>query len=240
MGANVVRVLIVDDEPLQRLNIRTALKQSGLPLQWGADAGDGQEALDWLSGQPIGPEQPPVVVVMDVGLPGVDGVAVTRRIRQRWPQGVHIIMLTSHGDEETFMAAFQAGANGFCLKETPMPLLMTLIEQTAQGACWVDPKLTPVLWRQLQGGGRLPVEWHTAPSQPTETDPGLLRPLGLLTQREMDVLRLLALGKSNQEMASELMVSLNTVKTHLKNVFSKLGVKDRTEAALLAQRTPGL
>jgi two-component system, NarL family, response regulator LiaR len=234
-------VLLVEDDGLMRLSLAATLQRRlPNPFVVVGQATNGQEALDWLAANPL-----PHVVVMDVGMPMMDGVEATRRLKLRWPT-VPVVMLTSHEEPATLLGAFGAGAQAYCLKDTAPDLLCTIVEQAIAGACWVDPKLAPILLGALavqpspsmgsavKADGTGGVGGGSGQGRVSTTSHEPVAMLGLLTEREMDVLRLLAVGMTNQAMAQTLVVSLNTVKTHMKNIFSKLGVEDRTEAALLA------
>ena len=209
-----IQVLIVEDSELTRLSLRTTLKQSANLALWD-EAEDGHEALALLIGGET--KQPgPDVIVMDVGLPGLDGIQTTQKLKQHHPD-IPVVMLTSHQAKNEVLEAFQAGASSYALKDTPPETLLDVIEQTAGGATWLDPQIAQVILGQLR------------PASPEQAAKQFD-----LTERETDVLKLIAEGKTNQEISNELIISLNTVKTHLKNVFGKLGVDDRTAAALKA------
>lgn len=205
-------MLVVDDSKLTRLSLKTTLNQGGADLCWVGEAEDGREALQQV--QALQPD----VVLMDIGMPVLDGIAATQQLRQSHPE-LKIIMLTSHEEERAILDAFKSGATSYCLKETSPAMLGQVIRMTNNGACWIDPKIAGVFIRQVQ-----PVTVAASTMQ------------NPLTERELDVLRLLSEGKNNQEISEGLCISMNTVKTHLKNIFMKLEVEDRTAAALKALR----
>jgi DNA-binding NarL/FixJ family response regulator len=222
-------VLVVDDDALFRFGVLTQLQQAKAPGQVPAwqvvgDVADGREALAWLAAHPL-----PSVVLMDVGMPNLDGIETTRRLKQQWPQAV-VALLTSHAETSLFQSAFSVGAQAYMLKESPLAWLPTVLTQVAQGASWIDPALTPLLMRLLAHGE--PVMGVREPL--AHDDEGLPSPLQLLTPKEMAVLRGLCEGYNNAHLAEYLNVSLNTLKTHLKSIFMKLGVADRTEAVVWA------
>lgn len=213
-----IRVLIVDDSRLTRLSIRTTLKTVQNEIELVGEAEDGNQAVE------IAGSLRPQVILMDIGMPIMDGVRATQAIKKKYPE-IKVIMLTSHEDEEDVLDAFNSGANSYCLKETPPEMLLHVIKSTAHGACWIDPKIVRIVMSQLQPNDRMP---HESAINPENSG------LCLLTEREVDVLKLVTQGLNNAEISDRLCISMNTVKTHLKNIFQKLEVEDRTAAALKA------
>lgn len=213
-----IRVLIVDDSRLTRLSIRTTLKAVQNEIELVGEAEDGNQAVQMAG------NVHPQIILMDIGMPIMDGVRATQTIKKKYPE-IKVIMLTSHEDEEDVLDAFNSGANSYCLKETPPEMLVHVIKSTAHGACWIDPKIVRIVMSQLQPNDR------TLPDiSPNPENSGLC----LLTEREVDVLKLVTQGLNNAEISDRLCISMNTVKTHLKNIFQKLEVEDRTAAALKA------
>jgi DNA-binding NarL/FixJ family response regulator len=212
-----VRVLLVDDSRLTRIGIKTTLKTVQHEIELVGEAEDGAQAVEMAN------TLKPHVILMDIGMPIMDGVRATQNIKNKHPE-VKVVMLTSHTDEAAVLDAFSSGANSYCLKETPPEMLVHVIKSTAHGACWIDPKIARIVMSQLQPNDR-------SPNQPAPSDnPGVC----LLTEREVDVLKLITQGLNNAEISERLYISMNTVKTHLKNIFQKLAVEDRTAAALKA------
>jgi DNA-binding NarL/FixJ family response regulator len=204
-----IRVLIVDDQPLMRAGFKSVLEASG-QIEVVAEAAGGEEAVERAR------LHDPDVVLMDVRMPGMDGIEATRRMpRQK------VLILTTFGLDEYIIDALRAGASGFLLKDAPVEQLLAAVTAVAAG----DAQLSPAVTRRLldQVARRLP-----APVAHQDNA------LGDLTQREREVLRLLALGLSNAEIAEALVVSEPTVKTHVSNVLRKLGLRDRVQAVIYA------
>ncbi len=214
-----IRVLVVDDSRLTRMSIRTTLKAASESVELVGEAEEGSQAVDMTG------KLRPDVVLMDIGMPIMDGVRATQAIKCQYPE-VKVVMLTSHEEESDVLDAFNCGANSYCLKETPPEMLVNVILSTAHGACWIDPKIARIVMSQLPGNH------DEAPAGEAEGSGGLT----LLTEREIDVLKLVTQGLNNAEISDRLCISMNTVKTHLKNIFQKLEVEDRTAAALKALR----
>jgi DNA-binding NarL/FixJ family response regulator len=204
----VIRVLIADDQPLMRAGFRTVLEATG-GISVVGEAGDGEAALRAAA------ELQPDVVLMDIRMPGMDGIEATRRMPQR-----RVLVLTTYGLDETIVDALRAGASGFLTKDAPAQDLVAAVRAVAAG----DAVLSPAATRRLldRVGRRLP---PVAPAP--QGDAGL-------TERELDVLRLLAAGMSNAEIAEALVVAEPTVKTHVSNLLGKLGLRDRVQAVIYA------
>jgi DNA-binding NarL/FixJ family response regulator len=211
----VTTVLLVDDEPLVRLGFSMVLAAHD-DLQVVGEAGNGAEAVE-LAGR-----LRPDVVVMDVRMPVLDGVAATRRIVSAGLPS-RIVVLTTFDLDEYAFAALQAGASGFLLKNTEPAVLVAAIRTVARGDAVVAPRVTRRLLETF--AGQLPTADRTA-------DPRLAR----LTDREREVLVQVATGRSNAEIAAELTLSELTVKTHVGRILTKLELRDRTQAAILAYR----
>jgi DNA-binding NarL/FixJ family response regulator len=204
----VIRVLIADDHGVVRAGLSRLV---GAPedMEVVATAGGGTEAVE-----AIGRERPDVVL-MDLSMPGLDGIAATRAALARAP-GTRVVMLTSFSDRERIVEAIDAGAVGYLLKDAEPEELLAGIRAAARG----ESPLAPKAAAELLSGRRDPV-----PSP----DPAL-------TAREREILALLGQGRSNKVIARELEIAEQTVKNHLSRIFQALGVSDRTQAALWAQR----
>ena len=211
----MTKILIADDDGLVRMGLRVVL--DGEPdMEVVGEAEDGQQAIDLVA------ELQPDLVIMDIRMPNLDGLAATRRITGAGEHAPAVLVLTTFELDEYVYEALRAGAAGFMLKRVPPADLLEAVRVVASGESMVFPTAT----RRL-------VERFAAPS-PT---PEQMRAIGSLTERESDVLRLLAQGHSNREMSEELFVGMETVKSHVGSVLMKLGVRDRTQAVITAYET---
>jgi DNA-binding NarL/FixJ family response regulator len=208
-----IRVAVVDDQEVVRSGF-AALLETQADLQVVGIAGDGAEAIDLCR------EQHPDVVLMDVRMPTMDGLEATRRIVAELGAGARVLMLTTFDLDEYVYEALGAGASGFLLKDATAEALFEAVRVVASG----DALLAPSVTRRLIGEfSRL------RPSVPVQPDR-----LRELTPRETDVLRRVAEGLSNREIAERLVVSEETVKTHVSRVLTKLGLRDRAQAVVVA------
>lgn len=207
-----IRVLIVDDSKLTVVGLKTTLNQFNDITVIG-EANDGQDGIK------ITQELKPDIILMDIGMPILDGIKATRELKKLKDLSAKIIMLTSHEGEQEVLDAMSAGANSYCMKDVDPEVLVAVIKSTYDGASWLDPRIAQiVLDKFVDKFGKFLKSDKTAD----------------LTEREVDVLNLIAKGCSNQEISDKLCISLNTVKTHIKNIFQKLEVEDRTQAAMKA------
>jgi two-component system, NarL family, response regulator LiaR len=207
-----IRVLIVDDHAVVREGLRTFLElQDGIEIA--GEAGDGAQAIKLAS------ELEPDVILMDLVMPGVDGVTAMRAVRKRSPRS-RVIVLTSFLDDERLMPAIEAGADGYLLKDVEPSELARAIRTAQTGEAMIAPSVAGRLLRTL-----------SRPRSASTVD------ADRLTRREREVLELIAAGRSNKRIAFELGIAEKTVKTHVGHVFAKLGVTDRTQAALIAVRS---
>ncbi|MEZ4642094.1 MAG: response regulator transcription factor [Chloroflexota bacterium] len=215
-----VTVLIVDDQRLIREGISSLLGiQEGVEVV--GTAVNGQEAIT------LAQKQRPNVVLMDVRMPVMDGITATAHIRRQLPE-CQVLMLTTFDDEEYVIRSLQAGASGYLLKDIPAGELAQAIRLTHAGIYQLDPavagKLVGVLgkWKDDEGQETAVLDDQTLAKQHD------------LTGRELEVLRLIATGATNREIADELVVSEGTVKNHVSNILSRLGLRDRIQAAIYA------
>ena len=208
------RVLIVDDQPLIRQGFSLILAAQP-DLDVVGDAADGGAALAAVDA--LAPD----VVLMDIRMPGLDGIEATRRLAGR-PEGPRVLMLTTFDLDEYVTDALAAGASGFVLKDATPEELVHAVRVVAAGDALLSPAVTARLIERL-----LP-----APSARPPVAPGA--DLATLTEREVEVLELVARGRSNTEIASDLWISEATVKTHVSHVLAKLGLRDRVQAVIAA------
>jgi DNA-binding NarL/FixJ family response regulator len=203
--------MLVDDQHLVRAGlVRILSAEEGFVIT--AECQDGNEVLAALDSAHAD------VILMDIRMRGMDGVEATRRVRER--DGPPVLVLTTFDDDEVLWGAIEAGAAGFVLKEATAEQLIAAARAVATGGSWLDPVVTPRV-----------LEAYRATVLPRLREAGKV---ALLTERELDVLREMATGASNSEIAGRLFVSEATVKTHVGAIFMKLGVRDRAGAIVFA------
>ena len=204
-----ITVMIVDDHEMVRRGARGYLEAQP-DISVVAEAESGAEAVR------LARENVPDVVLMDLVMPGMDGVEATRQVKDVSPR-TRIIILTSYHEDEHIFPALQAGAISYLLKDVKAPELVEAIQRAAKGEATLHPRVAARLIKQLSSG--MSEQGHLF----TE-----------LTEREMEVLRLIARGSTNQKIAEQLVISIGTVKGHISNILSKLHLADRTQAAVFA------
>jgi len=210
----VIRVLLVDDQELVRAGLgRIFRSRAGFEIVGECEDGDQVEAA--------AARTEPDVIVMDIRMRRVDGAEATRRLRQR-EDAPPVLVLTTYDDDDTLAAALRAGAAGFQLKDAPGEELQQAVRAVAEGGSWLDPDIC----------GRVLTAYRATQLGPAAGAAG--DGLARLTSREADVLRLVARGANNVEIAGELGISEVTVKTHIGHLFTKLGVRDRAAAIVWA------
>jgi NarL family two-component system response regulator LiaR len=214
-----IRVLIVDDHEVVRQGLRTFLElhddPGGPMIEVVGEAANGVEAVE------LSESLQPDIVLLDLVMPEMDGIKATTKIIERAPQ-TRVIILTSFGEEDKVVPAIRAGAQGYLLKDISPDGLAQAIYDAYRGEVQLHPKAAQKLMSAVSKPG------ETSSSQPGR------RGLDDLTSREQDVMQLIADGKTNQEIADELVISESTVKTHVSNILSKLHLKDRTQIAIYA------
>lgn len=220
------RVLLCDDQRLIRQGLRLLLDgDAGIVIV--GEAADGLEAIQ--QAQAAHPD----VVLMDLRMPNVDGVQATRRLRDLLPTAA-VLILTTYADDELMLAALRAGAKGYVLKDADAADLVAAIHAVRRGGIWLQTPEAAALLARLAASALPPdapsAAKPTAPSQPLSSPPAGLTP------RELDVVRLIALGHDNRHIAAVLVVSEATVKTHINNIFGKLSVTDRGQVVAFAYR----
>ena len=205
----MVRVLICDDQAVVREGLAAILSTDD-EIEVVGLASNGEEA------NLLAAERQPDVVLMDLKMPVMNGVQATQRLKLRQP-GVHVVILTTYEDDVWVFDAIRAGADGYLLKDTRRDDLLAAIKGTAAGRSFLDPAITGKIMRQVAAG----------PAAPAEAASGA----GAFTERELEVLRLIALGYSNPEIAAQLYLAAGTVRNYVSVILQKLGVEDRTQAA---------
>ncbi len=209
--SEAVKVLIADDHALVRKGL-LALLEAKLDVQVVGEATDGIEAVRMAG------SCSPDIILMDLEMPRKDGIIAIKEIRRQLPQS-KILVLTSYTDDQRVIAAIRAGANGYLLKTSTPDDLMRAIREVLQGRMPLDPEITSTVVRELE--------------RPAETPP--TRPENL-SNREIDVIRLIAKGYPNRQIAEELLISDRTVSTHVGRILKKLQLENRTQIALYALR----
>ncbi len=209
-----IRALVVDDHDLFRAGLSSLLaSQPDIHVLGQASGGH--------MGVRLASELRPDVVLMDLQMPDLEGHHATRQILARDPS-TRVVVLTVLSDDEDVIAALEAGACGFLAKDTPIDDVIIAVRAAAQGAAWLSPRAAEIVLTRLR---------QTQPNQPTERDP-----MGELSSRELDVLRLIARGLENAQIAETLNISPRTAKNHVSNILAKLGLPSRVQAAVYAVR----
>ncbi|MFZ0042867.1 MAG: response regulator transcription factor [Solirubrobacteraceae bacterium] len=219
MASDGIRVLVVDDHAVVREGLRAFLElQEGINVV--GEAADGKQAIE--QAQALQPD----VILMDLVMPGLDGIGAMRAVHKLLPE-IRVIVLTSFLDDERLKPALQAGAAGYLLKDVEPSELARAVRSACADEAMIDPTVAARLLRTLSepGGGV---------GGAGILDGGGAEPGASLTRREREVLALIAHGRSNKRIAFELGIAEKTVKTHVGHVLAKLGVSDRTQAAVLA------
>jgi DNA-binding NarL/FixJ family response regulator len=228
---HIVRVLVVDDQRLMRDGIASLLEiQDAIEVV--GTASNGKEALEKAA------SLRPDVILMDVRMPVMDGVVATGQVRRELPS-CRILMLTTFDDEEYVIDALQAGASGYLLKDLPAPDLASAVQAVYKGIYQLDPEVASKVIASLSrsqtfDSARQAVSVSSTSSTMSDAGTPSPRPADL-TGREVEVLRLIAKGATNREIAEQLVISEGTVKNHISNILSRLGLRDRTQAAIYAR-----
>ena len=211
---NRIKILLVDDQPLFREGLRTLLSVH-LDFEVVGEAGNGEEAIK------LAHSFHPLVVLMDLQMPVLDGVAATRRLHEEQPD-CRVIVLTTFDDDEMVFDGLRAGAVGYLLKDAPSEKLAEAIRVAARGETFLQPSVA----------AKVVAEFARLSRKTVATANPVIEPL---SEREIEVLRLIAQGASNREIAGALFLAEGTVKNHVTNILGKLEARDRTQAALKAR-----
>lgn len=211
-----INVLIVEDHSLTRFGLKTALEAHD---SFGEiyEAENGERCIEAVI------EFKPDLVIMDLGLPGINGIEATRQIKS-FDEKIKVLVLTSHKNEDEVWDSLSAGANAYCMKDIEPDRLIHVIEFVNEGAAWLDPAVANTVLKAITKNK------STKLSEEIDKNKEKVQ----LTDRELDVLRLIVDGYSNQEISEKLLVSIHTTKAHVCNILQKLSVEDRTQAAIKA------
>jgi DNA-binding NarL/FixJ family response regulator len=205
-----LKILIVEDDPMMQLGLEQVLSDHPQFEVIG-------QAEDGYRGVQMAQQLKPDLIVMDIGLPRLDGIAATEQIKQAMPE-MRVVMLTSHTADTEILAALSAGADAYCIKGTSVEQLLAAIDAAQTGALYLDPQIARIVVNNLK---------------PPAPDTNIAN----LSQREVEILKLIVDGLSNTEIAALLYLSPNTIKTHVKGIMNKLAVDDRVQAAVIALRS---
>lgn len=254
-----IKVALVEDHKLTRMGLRAALQQQD-DMECVGEAASGKSGLALLM------DTQPDVAIVDIGLPDMDGIEMVTRFRKSFSEAkasddgsgksesfpTRILMLTMHDSEKTVMAAFSAGADSYCMKQTELDDLVVAIRETYDGNAWIDPAIANIVLRQArqaretanpsdvsdrnqkQEGGNPSAD--TVTIQAVEPEYAQIIESYPLTDRELEILQLIVTGGSNAAIAEKLFITVGTVKTHVRNILNKLSASDRTQAAVRALR----
>ncbi|MBW4524238.1 MAG: response regulator transcription factor [Phormidium tanganyikae FI6-MK23] len=231
----MIRVILIEDHDLTRVGIRAALQQrEGFEVI--GDARDAKSGLRLLR------TSQPDVAIVDIGLPDSTGIDLTQQFKQAQAAGespnTKILIMTMQDSEDTVLAAFAAGADSYCMKDASIDKLAQAIETTASGNAWIDPAIARVVLHQTQkaySSSRQSPEAATISINRLSDEDFI--PAYPLTERELEVLKLIVDGCSNAQIAEKLYITVGTVKTHVRNILNKLCADDRTQVAVRALRT---
>jgi DNA-binding NarL/FixJ family response regulator len=211
----MIRVLIAEDQQIVRLGLKAALTKTG-EFEVVAEAATGLDLID------LAKKIQPEVLIVDINLPGINGIDATKAIKKELPNS-RVVMFTGYGDDNSVFGALAAGADSYVLKDSSITKLFLAIKTVVSGSCWLDGQIAP---RILIASAE---KYEAKAAQEKEAFD-----VSILSEREKEVLQLIAKGKGNQEIADTLYLSIDTVKSHVRHIMQKLGVESRTEAAIKA------
>lgn len=222
---NDIKIALVEDHDLTRVGMRATLQQQGFSVI--GEASNGTDGLRLIT------TAKPDIAIVDIGLPDIDGIELTKRfkkIQEETGATTKILILTLQDSEEIVMAAFAAGADSYCMKDVKQDQLVEALRTTCEGNAWIDPAIARIVLKQSQKANK-----------PSGIGSGLRDGEMIqsypLTERELEVLKLIVDGHSNASIADKLFITVGTVKTHVRNILNKLCADDRTQAAVRALRT---
>src|SRR5215203_1565329 len=213
-----MRLAVVDDHELARESLKNMLMDES-DIEVVGEASNGRQALLLCS------RLRPDLILMDVRMPEMDGLAATKEVKQRYP-GVSVMMLTMHENPDYLLEALKAGAAGYVLKDAPQEEIIEAVRRVRNGESPMDSELAARLLRRLASEREVRRGTHDSHTFAYETEP--------LTPRELEVLGLMKLGRTNREIAADLVISLGTAKNHVEHIMAKLRVSDRTQAVVRA------
>lgn len=214
MSSTTIKILLVEDDELFRLGLRVRLQQE-IGLEIIAEAEDGETAIDLVNKHSLD------VVLLDIGLPGIGGIEACYQIKQKYPN-LPVLVLTSHSQKSLITQLITAGAQGYCLKGVAAETLVLALRSVAAGASWWDEIATQEIRSSVTGNSSY---------SPLENSSKTINPL---THREVEILQLLAAGKTNHQIAEILYITTGTVRVHVHAILHKLGVSDRQTAVTVA------
>ena len=230
-----IRITLIEDHDLTRVGMKTALQQRP-GFQVIGEAANGADGLRLLNAAR------PDVAIVDIGLPDMDGIELTRRLKQTQSElqaDTKVLILTLQDSEDTVMAAFAAGADSYCMKDVSLDQLVEALRVTQEGNSWIDPAIARIVLRQAKQShvDSTTVDAPTVALSGNDADYQQMIQAYPLTERELEVLQLIVDGFSNAAIAEKLYITVGTVKTHVRNILNKLCADDRTQAAVRALRT---
>lgn len=217
----MTRIILVEDHELTRKGIIYALKPYN-DIKVSGEFEDGKEAVDFIKSTPE--NDVPDVILMDIAMPVLNGIDAAKRIKNLYPD-IKIIMLTSIDEKESVLNAFSAGANAYVMKNITIDKLVSIINMVLNGEIWIAPNIADYILDVLSK-----LNTNTGNEDAEQKSGSEFN----LTNREKEILALIAKGMSNKDIANKLIISLYTVKNHVKSIIQKLAVEDRTQAAILA------
>lgn len=230
-----IRVALIEDHDLTRIGLRTAMQQRP-EIELVGEAANGNQGLQMLK------DNPPDVAVVDIGLPDFDGIELTKKFKEAQANNgnypTKILILTLQDNQDAVLAAFAAGANSYCMKDTSFEMLLEAIKVTYDNNCWIDPAIARIVLSQMSPKQMDPEQISDQTVEINATAPEYSQIIEAypLTERELEVLQLIVDGYSNAEIAEKLYITVGTVKTHVRNILNKLCADDRTQAAVRALR----